>query len=372
MIEIVPVDKPRDIRRFINFAEKLYKEAPNWTPPTFDDDMKALSGKNPASEFCQHQCYLALRDGKVVGRVCAIINNKANTQWNTRVVRFGWLDFIEDAEVLSALLKAVEDYGRRYGCDTIKGPLGFTDMDKEGLLVEGFEHPSPFTCLYNYPYYDTLLQQLGYAKDVDWTQRTVVIGDEVPSMFQYAGLVEQRFGLKVLKGLSRKYLMDHYGLKFFHTLNEAFLPLYQFSKLTDAQIDVYVKEYLGLLNLDFLCLVVNEQDDIVGFCVCCPSLAKALRRSRGRMFPFGWAHLLHALKHNDTLDALLIGVLPEYQGKGVNVLLFKYIHENALRYGIHTMILNPQLEENLKVQTLFGDYECKPFARRRSYTKAVN
>lgn len=371
-VTIQPVSSRSGISRFLRFAETLYRDEPNWTPPTFVDDLRALSRKNPACEFCDFQCYLALRRHTVVGRVCAIVNHSANAKWGVNVVRFGWLDFVEDAEVLDALLGAVERFGRQYRCDTIKGPLGFTDMDKEGLLVEGFEHLSPFTCLYNFPYYGPMLNEAGFVKDVDWTQRVVSIGKEMPSMFQYADLVEQRFHVHVLKGVPRKRLIKQYGRKFFHTLNEAFLPLYQYSQLTDAQIDVYVKKYLSFLNLDFLSLVVNENDDIVGFCTTCPSLSKALRKCRGRFFPFGWIHLLQALRHNDSLDALLIGVLPEYQGKGVTLLLFKHLHEACIRYGIGQMILNPQLEDNFQVQSLFGEYETRPFARRRCYTKKID
>ncbi|MDO4999745.1 MAG: GNAT family N-acetyltransferase [Bacteroidales bacterium] len=244
-------------------------------------------------------------------------------------------------------------------------------MDKEGLLVEGFEHLSPFTCLYNYPYYDRLLQELGFSKDVDWTQRIAKVTDQLPPMFQFAGLIEQRYGLHVFQARSTKELADRYGLAIFHMYNETFAPLFQFTPLTDKQIDRYLKTYVPILRPEFVSICLDKDDRPVGFTFCVPSLAKAVKKARGRLFPLGFVHILRALRRNDTLEALMIGVLPEYQGKGANVLMFKHIHENALKFGIDKMILNPQLEENFKVQSLFEQYETEPFMRRRAYSKKI-
>ncbi|MBQ9477107.1 MAG: GNAT family N-acetyltransferase [Bacteroidales bacterium] len=371
-ITISPVETRRDLRRFITFPERLYKDSANWVPALIGDEFDTFNPrKNGAFEYCEARCFLALRDGEIVGRVAAIINHHANRDWNQKNVRFGWMDFIEDLSVVEALVGAVSAWGRERGCDTLKGPWGFTDMDKEGLLVEGYEHLSPFTCLYNYPYYDRLLQEAGLRKDVDWTQRIVEIPAEMPPMFQYADLIRQRYGLHVYKGGSTRELADKYGMSIFHMYNESFAPLFQFTPLTDRQIKRYLQTYVPILDPRFIAICLNEQDQPVGFAFCVPSLSKAVKRCGGRLFPFGFAHILHALRHNDTLEALLIGILPEYQGKGASVLLFQHIHENCVAAGIDKMILNPQLEENFKVQSLFGEYKTEPFMRRRAYTMSL-
>lgn len=371
-VEIKTVRNRQDLKRFVDFPEKLYKDCDNWVPALRGDEFDTFDPKkNGAYDYCESECYLAVREGEVVGRVAAIINHHANRDWGEEIVRFGWLDFIEDKEVLKALLDAVVAWGKARGCTKVKGPWGFTDMDKEGLLVEGFEHLSPFTCLYNYPYYDRLLQELGFSKDVDWTQRIAKVTDQLPPMFQFAGLIEQRYGLHVFQARSTKELADRYGLAIFHMYNETFAPLFQFTPLTDKQIDRYLKTYVPILRPEFVSICLDKDDRPVGFTFCVPSLAKAVKKARGRLFPLGFVHILRALRRNDTLEALMIGVLPEYQGKGANVLMFKHIHENALKFGIDKMILNPQLEENFKVQSLFEQYETEPFMRRRAYSKKI-
>ena len=371
-IEIKIVADRRDLTRFIDFPEQLYKDCPNWVPALRGDEFDTFDKeKNGAFDYCESECYLALKDGQVAGRVAAIINHTANKTWGEEIVRFGWLDFIEDREVLAALMDAVIRWGKARGCTKIKGPWGFTDMDKEGLLVEGYGHLSPFTCLYNFPYYDTLLQELGFSKDVDWTQRIAKVSDQLPPMFQFAGMIEERFGLHVARARSTRELSEKYGLAIFHMYNETFAPLFQFTPLSDRQIKRYLQTYVPILRPEFVAVCLDKDERPVGFTFCVPSLSKAVKKARGRLFPFGFLHILRALRHNDTLEALMIGVLPEYQGKGANVLMFKYIHENALRFGIDKLILNPQLEENFKVQSLFEQYETEPFMRRRAYSKPI-
>ena len=358
------------MKKFVTFPLKLYKNCENWVPALESDEYDTFNPKkNGAYEFCEADCFLAYRDKEIVGRVAAIINHKANK--DKKIVRFGWLDFIDDEAVLSALIGSVTAWGKARGCTEIRGPWGFTDMDKEGSLVEGYEHLSPFTCLYNYPYYDKLLQKLGFAKDVDWTQKVLEISKEIPPMFQYADLVEQRFNIHILHPKNMKVLSKRYGMELFHMYNEAFEPLHGFSPLTDKQIEAYLKTYIPILDKDFVSLVVDNDDNPVGFLICVPSLSKAVKKTKGRLFPFGFTQILKALKKNDTLEALIMGVKPEYQQCGVPVLLFKYLHENCIKRGIDTIIMNPQLEENYKVQSLFGDYETKPYMRRRAYKKSL-
>ena len=371
-VKIVKVTNKSLLRDFVLFPEKLYKGCDNWVPPLMGDEFNTFNReKNGAFEYCDADCFLAYKDGKIAGRVAAIINHTANRNWNQKVVRFGWCDFIEDIEVVKALTDTVAAWGKERGCDEMKGPWGFTDMDKEGLLVEGYEHLSPFTCLYNYPYYDRLLTETGFTKDVDWTQKTVEISRELPQMFQYADLIGERYGLHIYKAKSTRQMCRKYGMSIFHMYNEAFAPLFEFAPLTDRQIKDYLGTYVPILSKDFVAIVVDRDENPVGFAFCVPTLSKAVKKSGGRLFPLGLIRIFKALWKNDTLEALMIGVLPEYQGKGASVLLFKHIHENCIRRGITRMILNPQLEENFKVQTLFGEYRTEPFMRRRAYKKSI-
>ncbi len=372
-IKLVPVTDRKLLKKFIRFPLDLYRGCDKWVPALEGDEWKSLGAENPALAFCEKELYLAFREGKVVGRVAAILNKKANERWKECTVRFGWIDFVEDFAVCKALIDAVVAWGRSRGADKVKGPLGFTDMDREGLLVEGFENESPFTVIYNYPYYGEYLERLGFTKDVDWTQRYIDLPDQLPAMFQYAPLVEKRYGVHILQADSMRQLARR-GHEMFHVLNDAFASLYEYSRLSEDQIDSYVKQYVPVLNKDLVAMVVNEEDKLVGFTVTMPHISAAVRKARGRIFPWGWVHLLPALspKRNDTVEALLIGVLPEYQSKGATLLMFKYLHENFLRLGIKKMLLNPQLEENHKVQSLFGDYDPKPYQRRRSYVKTLS
>ena len=274
--------------------------------------------------------------------------------------------------VAKALIDTVTAWARSKGANKLKGPLGFTDMDREGLLVEGFENDSPSTVIYNYPYYPEYLERLGFSKDVDWTQRVIDLPDQLPPMMQYASLVEKRYGLHIYPAKNLKQMVRR-GREMFHVLNDAFAPLYEYSKLSEDQIDAYVKQYAPAMNKDLVAFVVNEEDKLVGFTVTMPHISAAVRKAKGRIFPFGWIHLLPALspRKNDTVEALLIGVLPEYQAKGAALLMFKYLHENYLRLGIKHMLLNPQLEDNHKVQNLFGEYNPQPYQRRRSFVKEI-
>ena len=362
----------RELRQFITFPEKLYKNCPNWVPSLHGDEFDALGDKNPALDFCERALYLALRDGQIVGRVAAIINHNTNARWQEKVVRFGWIDFIEDIEVVRLLIDAVVRWGKERDCVKIKGPLGFSDMDKEGLLVEGFEYLSPFTVIYNYPYYGPMLEQLGFVKDADWTQKIVDIPEGDLPQLKSASLVEERLGLHVLKCVSMRELGMKYGKELFHVVNASFSELYEFAPLTDRQIDVYVKVYMPILNKDFVAVILDKDEQVAGFAFCVPTLSRAFQKAKGRLFPFGFIPILRALHNTDTIEALMIGVLPQYQGEGASVLMFKHLLDSCHKYGVKRMLTNPQLETNDKVQSIFkGITGTRVFQRRRSYVKAI-
>lgn len=372
-VEIKKVEKNSELRKFITFPEKLYKNHPLWVPALLSDELNTLKKtKNPAFEFCEADYFLAYRGKEIVGRVAAIINHKANKDWNEVTVRFGWIDFIDDYEVSEALIDTVAEWGKAKGATRIKGPLGFSDMDKEGLMVDGFDKIQSITCIYNYPYYVVHLERLGFVKDIDWTQQILGVPELSPDTLRYAELIEKRYGFHIFKAKNNKEL-EAKGEEIFNVLNDAWKgsSLYEFTRLSEAQIKAYVKQYLPMVNKDFICLVMNKEEKVVGFSICVPSLSYAMRKAKGRLFPFGFIHLLKALRKNDLLEAYMIGTLPEYQGKGVAILIFKHIHENAIKYGMKKMITNPQMETNRKVQSLWDSYEHEHYVRRRSYTKGI-
>ncbi len=371
-LQVVPVRGKDMLKQFIRFPLELYKNCDKWVPAFEDDEFKTLGDSNPALAFCEKELFLALKQGKTAGRIAAIINHKADEKWGEKVVRFGWIDFVEDFGVAQALVDAVVAWGRERGASKVKGPLGFTDMDREGLLVEGFENESPFTVIYNYPYYGEYLERMGFTKDADWTQRYIDLPDTLPAMYQYASLAEKKYGVHVIRPKNLRQLAIR-GREMFHVLNDAFAPLYEYSKLSEEQIDTYVKQYVPVMNKDLVAMVVDDQDRLVAFTVTMPHISAGVRKAKGRIFPWGWMHILPQLnpRKNDTVEALLIGVLPEYQAKGAALLMFKYLHENYNRLGIKRLLLNPQLEENHKVQSLFGIYDPQPYQRRRSYVKSI-
>ena len=368
------VEGKRDLTKFIHFPEKLYKNDKWWVPALISDEYNTLqASKNPAFDYCEAKLWLALDEkGNVVGRVAGIINHEANKCWNEQTARFGWIDFIEDQEVLDTMLAEVEKWAVDKGMVKLKGPLGFTDLDKEGLLVEGFEQLSPFTCIYNFPYYGPMLEKAGFTKDADWTQRIVTVPDEFPRMMKLADAIAERAGVHVAQIKNKKELRKEADYLFRKVYNETFAPLYEFAPVNDRQIDQYINSYITILDKDFISIIHDKDERIVAFAITVPSLSKAVQKAKGRLFPFGIFPILKALHRNDTLEALMIGIHPDYQSKGLQVLLFKQIHENVIRRGdIKTMIMNPQLEENVKVQMIFDEYNPQPYMRRRSYIKEL-
>lgn len=368
------VEGKRDLTKFIHFPEKLYKNDKWWVPALISDEYNTLqASKNPAFDYCEAKLWLALGEkGNVVGRVAGIINHEANKCWNEQTARFGWIDFIEDQEVLDTMLAEVEKWAVDKGMVKLKGPLGFTDLDKEGLLVEGFEQLSPFTCIYNFPYYGPMLEKAGFTKDADWTQRIVTVPDEFPRMMKLADAIAERAGVHVVQIKNKKELRKEADYLFRKVYNETFAPLYEFAPVNDRQIDQYINSYITILDKDFISIIHDKDERIVAFAITVPSLSKAVQKAKGRLFPFGIFPILKALHRNDTLEALMIGIHPDYQSKGLQVLLFKQIHENVIRRGdIKTMIMNPQLEENVKVQMIFDEYNPQPYMRRRSYFKEL-
>lgn len=370
--KIIPTKK--NLRKFTQFQIDLYRGNGCYVPPLISDDVKTLDPKeNPAFDFCEAQCFMAYEDGRPVGRVAAIINNAVNERSGEKSVRFGFLDFEDNPEVSAALMKAVEQWGKELGMTRVIGPLGFTDLDHEGMLIEGFDELSTMATIYNYPYYPEHIERLGYAKDSDWKEFVMDVPDGIPEkMNRVADIVKKRTGLKVKKYTSRKKIKEEYGRALFELVNEAYDQLYEYSPLTDRQIEYYINQYLDLLDLDLVTIIVDEEEKLVGVGISMPSMSRALQKAKGKLFPFGWIPLLKGLKgKNDRVDLLLVAVKPEYQSKGVNALLFQDLIPYYIKRGFKWAESNPEMETNAKVQSQWDYFTHRQHRRRRSYVKNI-
>ena len=374
-IEIRTVSSKRELNEFVRFANRLYKDNKYYVPSMPMDDKNTLNkDKNGAFEFCDAELYLAYDGGKPVGRVAAIVNYKANEAWNVNQVRFGWFDFIDDINVSKALLEAVVKFGQARGMTQIVGPLGFTDFDPEGMLVEGFDRLSTMALIYNHPYYPEHMKQLGYYKETGWVEYRITIPEELPERhIRLAEMVRERYHLKVRK-LDRKQIADEkYGQKLFRLINETYCVLYGYSLLSEKQIDQYVDLYLGFIDLKMVTFIENEEGELIAAGVSMPSLSEALQKCRGELFPLGWWYLLKTIfiKKPDTLDLLLIGVKPEWQNKGVNSLLFVDLFQNYRNMGFKYAETNANLETNHKVQAMWDPFEKELHKRRWVFGKEI-
>ena len=375
-ILIKKVSNKKDLKRFIRFNYELYKNNPYSVPDLYDDMVGTFSTeKNAAFEFCEADYFLAYKDDKLVGRVAAIINRRANETWNKKEVRFGWIDFVDDPEVSKALLDTVEAWGKERGMEAIVGPLGFTDLDAEGMLVEGFDQLGTMSTIYNYPYYPQHMERLGFEKEADWVEYKLTVPDKLPEKFvRISEIILQKYNLKIKKLKRSEIKEKNYGQKIFDLINEAYAPLYGYSKMTQGQINQYIKTYLPLIDLRMVSLVEDEAGELVAVGISMPSLSKALQKAKGKMLPFGWFHLLKALfvKKPDVLDLLLVGVKPEYQSKGVNALLFYDLVPTFQKMGFKYGESNPELELNKKVQAQWSVFESVQHKRRRAFRKSID
>lgn len=374
-VQIKKVETKAELKTFVKFANKLYKGNKYYVPSMPADDIKAFNkDTNAAFEFCEAELYLAFKEGKVVGRVAAIINNKANESWNVNQVRFGWIDFIDDIEVSTALLNAVEEFGRSRGKTQIVGPLGFTDFDPEGMLVEGFDRVSTMALIYNHPYYPEHLKKLGYYKETGWVEYRITLPDEVPERHKVLSeAVRDRYNLKLRKLTAKQIRKENYGQKLFKLINETYCILYGYSLLSDKQIDQFVAQYLSIMDTRMLSFIEDEKGDLIAAGISMPSMADALQKCNGEMLPFGWWNLLKAMywKKPDTLDLLLIGVRPDYKNKGVPTLLFADLLETYKKLGFKYAETNANLETNHSVQALWEPFEREQHKKRWVFGKEL-
>jgi len=364
-----------NLLKFVHFPiDDLYRDSEYYVPPLVTDEVNSLRpDKNPAFDFCEAVYYMAYRDGKPVGRIAGIINHVVNERSNKKEVRFGYIDFIDDAEVVDRLIDAVTRWGKSKGMEHLTGPLSFTDMDPEGMLVEGFDRVGTSGGIYNYPYYPKHMERLGFVKDADWIELLITIPPDIPEkMVRISNIVAERNNLENVKYTDRKKLVNDYGDAIFKLINVAYDELFGYSPLSDKQIKHYIKMYLPFLPLNDLSMVVDKTSrELIAVGISIPSLARALIKGRGRLFPWGWKHLLHAFKHNDVVDLMLIAVKPEFQNKGVNSLLFTDLIPCFNKNGYKFAESNRELEANSKVLKQWEYFEREQHKRRRAFTKEI-
>ena len=374
-VVIKEVKTKAERRTFVDFPNRLYRDNENFVPAFFGDDMADWDEKkNPAFEYCEARSWFAYKDDQVVGRIGAILSHASNKKWGTKRMRFSQVDFIDDREVSKALFDTVENWARERGMEEMHGPLGFCDLDREGMLIEGFDKRSMFITYYNEPYYIDHLTALGYEKDVDWVENLIPLGDNYSETYKRLKKISdtmlRRTGFRKVD-VSKRSDVKPYVRKAFDLINVAYAHLYGTVELNERQIDKYTNKFLPLIDPDFCCLLIDDNDDLMGFAVAAPSMAEAMKKSRGRLFPTGWIGVLRSLRKNDTLDLFLIAVRPELRGTGVNGILMEHIYKGCIKHGIQVAETGPMLETNTKVQhqwKMFGPAQHK---RRRCFKKTL-
>ena len=376
-LSVKKVETKQEMDDFVRFTRTHYAACVQYVPDLESDVRDTFNPKkNPGLEFSEMQLFLAYKDDKVAGRVVAIINNRANSTWNVKNVRFGWIDFIEDIDVAKALLDAVEQWGKERGMTHCQGPMGITDMDKEGMLTEGFDRLGTMSTLYNYPYYPQYLEQLGYRKEAEWMELRMDVPEKIPEKYTKVGRIvmqREKVHIKKLNG-NDDIFKRGYGQKIFNLINDAYSPLFGYSRMTERQIDKYVKTFLPLIDLRMVTLVeTDDTNEIVSVGISMPSIVRALQKSKGKLLPFGWFHLLKSLKlkHEDGVELLLIAVHPSWQGKGLNALLFTDLIPVYQQMGFKWAETNCILETNVKTQTQWQYLDAQIVKRRRCYRKEI-
>lgn len=373
---IKKVETKKDLKLFIRFNYEMYKDNIYAVPDLYSDMKNTLDAKkNPALEYCETEYFLAYQNNKIVGRIAAIINHRANQTWNKKTVRFGYIDFIDDENVSKALIDTVIKWGQSKGMEIIEGPLGFTDLDKEGMLIEGYDQLGTMATIYNYPYYPIHMVNMGFEKAIDWIEMKLIVPKQVPEKYlRIADIVRKKYNLTTYKIKNyAEVKKTGIGYKIFELINEAYSPLFGYCQMTNKQISQYIKEYMPMLDLDLVSVIKNANDEIVAVGISMPSMSKALQKAKGKLFPFGWWYLLKSLRNKkpEIIDLLLVAVKPEYQGKGVNALLFADLLPRYINRKTIWCETNPELEINDKVQSQWQYFENTIHKRRRCFTKKI-
>lgn len=373
-INIISVESKSDLRKFVKYPLSLYKECKQFVPSLLFDEINTFTpGKNPAYDYCESKQWLAYKDGKIAGRIAGVINHRYIEIWKKKTVRFGWIDFIDDRNVSEALMNEVIKWGKENGMENVSGPLGFTDLDYEGMLIEGFNETGTLATIYNYPYYPEHLENMGFEKEADWVEFEIKVPSAIPEKAErIAKIVKEKLKIKVLDAKSKKDLRP-YGKQLFETLNAAYRNLFGFVPLTDKQIEYYIKQYFGFVSPDYLKIIVDSENNLQGFVIGMPSLTKALQKSKGRLLPFGFIYFLKALKKSNKYVDLYLGAInPELQGKGADALLMTELTRSCIANGVISAESNIELETNVLVQAHWKYFDSRMHKRRRCYSKKLD
>ena len=360
----------KDLRAFIKFPDVLYKGCPQYVPALHRSEMHKLTA-DAALEYCACKRWMVYDGEKVAGRICAMINPRYNERYGKKCVRFGWFDTVNDIEVARLLLDTAGNWAAEQGMDTIHGPLYYNTLGKQGMLIEGFENIPPFNCIYNYPYYNDLLERLGFEKECDWVQYSMVANHGVPEKARrVAKMIEEKYSLHFgsLDTLKKDPEMVR---RFFRMYSDSFAEaVYNFIPFTDKEIEQEAAESMPYISDKASVLLLDENDGIVAFGISFPTISRALQKARGHLFPFGWFHLWRATRNFETTDLMINGAAPNWQNRGVSSIYYREMADKALKVGMRRAISNPQIESNSAVN-IWNSYEHEPFMRRRCYMKKI-
>ncbi|WP_294217862.1 GNAT family N-acetyltransferase [uncultured Chryseobacterium sp.] len=371
-VSVVEVKTADQLKKFVHFPMDLYKDNPYYVPSFINDEINIWNAaENPALAYSEARQFLAYRGNSIVGRIAVIINHKEEKELGIRKVRFGWIDFIDDEEVSAALISTATDYAREKGIDTIEGPMGFTNLDKAGMLTMGFDRLATMIGIYNHEYYPKHLEKLGLTKEKEWVEFELIFPEVLPEkIVKFNELIAQKYHLKVLR-FNNKEEIIRYVDPMFDLLDETYKHLSTYTPISDEQRKTYKEKYFKLIDKDFIVCIADAQDNLVSFAITMPSYSKALQKSKGRLLPFGWWHFLRAGKKNDRANFYLIGIHPDYQRRGVTSMIFKEIFDTFKKKGVRFLETNPELEENKSIQVLWQDYNPVNHKRRRTYSMKI-
>lgn len=367
-IIVKEVTSPRQIKNFIRYPKQLYKKCPHYVPSLESDDYASLTN-HPALSFCTLRLWMAYKENRVAGRIAGIINHRCNELKNQKRIRFGWFDVEEDFSVAEALFEKIEEWAKEEGLKEICGPSRFSNMEKQGVLIEGFHETPPISSEYNYAYYPVFIEKLGYTKEHDYFQYRGDIKEIPPKIKRLNETILQRYNVKI-KEFKTKEDLKRYARDFFLALNESFADIHNFIPLTEPEIDYLIKGNFSVARKELVCILVDETDKVIGFGFCLPSLSKAFQKANGKLFPFGWYHITKALKKNDTVDLYLTGVLPGWVHRGIHAIYHNKLHEVFLELGYKQAVTNQELEDNI-VNRVWKKYDADPIFRRRCYVKEI-
>lgn len=368
--KVVEVLTKKDLRRFVKFPDELYRGCPQYVPALHSDQINSLTKVSTLS-YCSRKMWLVTDGKKVAGRLCAMINPRYNERYRTRRVRFGWFDCVKDRKVAELLIETAEAWAKAQGMDEIHGPLYYNTLGKQGMLVEGFENVPPFNCIYNFPYYNDFLVDLGFKKECDWLQYKIVANHGVPDKARrVAKIVTERYNVSV--GSIDELKKDPEKVrKFFKVYNEGFAEaVYNFIPFTDAEIEEEAKASLPFVSDKASCILMDQEGNPIAFGISFPSISRALQKAKGHLFPFGWIYLMKAMHDYENVDLMLNGASPEWQNKGISSLYYREMADRAIQSGTRWAISNPQIETNSAVN-IWNSYEHEPYMRRRCYIKAI-